>query len=791
MHRSVYSISEKFVEATDNGRLDEGCVYVSARYIIARCKELIEMFGIRAVYLVMDGKRIPLKADETHDRDQKRQHNLTEARRLKKSGQRWKAEDKYKACIRIRDEFTKAVLNEVKKAFSEYGRVHFVNSPHEADSQLTRLVLDGVADAVITEDSDVLVYSAAAHVAFPILFKLDRKTGDCDCINMDWLLSLTSEQAAKPVTSNNTLEIILRRLASRQTKRRGFGVRLFVQGCILAGCDYRKNIEGIGTTNAFKLVRDNAFRNDSVRFRKILESLPKKTKLKIDINEYEEILAKSEAIFFYHPVLHTDGNIKPLLPPRLSPDECGEEHHFTDHYPSMSRFQGDWSFLGTISPVVNGSVVEVSSMSVENIRRVEKGSTKTPTESSLLPTKKRDCPHFLSSMHSTIINNPYKKSKASDNKRFPIIEERTFNTRVSPGNEIVAQRQPKLQGKGAGCITRFLVKPDPRYARRSFSSTITGTMNTKASRDSNLSAGSSFRILSRSFVSEKSPGQSFFLPRSTKKQNSASIKRSGVESTIFNYAPNLCKTTNESGFLTPQLNRSNPTEHTFIDNEIESDEIHDSDRHDFYDLTSSNSCDSDELDGGTRGANYVIEMDRVIRAVPPQTVLSTTMKAYSNCGKNLVQPFSTDQLREIKQNEKLAGSRRVTLDSFLNPSCSETTDTVCETMTVPISMSGDKIACLKSSHAGERCSRGPVKSTGGLKNARNHEITKPLSQINSFAMKRDENVSKSTKHKPRTEFNRSVGSFTERFASKLRRGNSSKTRSRISNSSMSSYFSPR
>jgi len=269
MHRSVYSISEKFVEASDGGRLDKGCVRVSARYMVARCKELIEIFGIRAVYLVMDGKRIPLKADESRDRDEKRQQNLAEARRLKRMGQRWKAEDKYKSCIRIRDDFTRAVIIEVKNALFEYGRVHFVNSPHEADSQLTRLVLDGVADAVITEDSDVLVYSAAAHVAFPILFKLDRKTGDCDSIKMDWLLSLTSEEAAKPVTSNNTLELIFRRLASRQAKTKGFGVRLFVQGCILSGCDYRKNIEGIGTTNAFKLVRDNAFRKDSVRFRKI------------------------------------------------------------------------------------------------------------------------------------------------------------------------------------------------------------------------------------------------------------------------------------------------------------------------------------------------------------------------------------------------------------------------------------------------------------------------------------------------------------------------------------------
>jgi len=90
IHRSVYSISEKFVEATDIERIDEQCVRVSARYIITRCKELVERYGISEIYLVMDGKRCPLKVDETQDREHKRQQNLKEARRFKRNGQRYK-----------------------------------------------------------------------------------------------------------------------------------------------------------------------------------------------------------------------------------------------------------------------------------------------------------------------------------------------------------------------------------------------------------------------------------------------------------------------------------------------------------------------------------------------------------------------------------------------------------------------------------------------------------------------------------------------------------------------------
>ena len=706
MHRSVYSVSENFVESTDSGRLDEGCVRVSARYIVARCKELIERFGVRAVYLVMDGKRIPLKADESHDRDMKRQQNLGEARRLKRSGNRWKAEDKYKTCIRIKDNFTNAVIQEVKRAFSDYGRVHLVHSPHEADSQLTRLVLDGVADAVITEDSDVLVYSAAAHVGFPILFKLDRKTGDCDCINMDWLLSLTSKEAEKPVTSTNTLEVIFRRLAARQAKRRGFGVRLFVQGCILAGCDYRKNIEGIGTTNAFKLVRDNAFRNDSVRFRKILESLPKKTKQNIglDINEYEEILAKSEAIFFYHPVLHTDGNVKPLLTPRLSPEECGDEHHFTDHYPYMSRFEGDWSFLGTItgsnSSESNGTGEQIKNESVENRQRVPSPPlpppppvepTKTTTESSsVVPTNKRAGSQLLSLSSSTqqskAIHNPYKRSRSYDNNAvgFPL-EEKNVNARISSAwnNENVAKRQPTSRKRVVGDITRFLVKPDPRYARRSFSSTTTSTTN----------ASSSFRISSRSLASKKTPGRSFFLPRSSSKKQPIS--------TGFDYDSKLNLTMEETAFVYSPLNHksnSSTEQHTVVDdNGSESttpspvgDGVCNSDPPDFYDLTQSHSCDADaRVDDGSITINGTreshddeTEKDGAIRSVPLETgAVMTAMEGSDNGSKSLDTPFSTDQLRETEPIEtgtskyflkRTRGSRRVTLDSFTRPLSSRT-----------------------------------------------------------------------------------------------------------------------
>mmetsp|Transcript_18666 Transcript_18666/g.21035 ORF Transcript_18666/g.21035 Transcript_18666/m.21035 type:complete len:771 (+) Transcript_18666:210-2522(+) len=616
IHRSVYSISEKFVEATDIERIDEQCVRVSARYIITRCKELVERYGISEIYLVMDGKRCPLKVDETQDREHKRQQNLKEARRFKRNGQRYKAEDKYKTCIRIRSEFTKAVIKYVENDFRNYqhGSIHMIFSPYEADSMLVKVVLDGFCDAVVTEDSDVLVYSAAAHKAFPILYKLDRGTGACDRISMDWLLSDSAEKKTQ-VTSSNTLEGILRRLASREAKRKGFGVRLFVQSCILAGSDYSINtLDGIGLIGAFKLVRDNAFRNDSVRFRKILLSLSKKIKQKIDISEYEERLAKSEAVFYYHPVKHTDGTIRPLLQPRISPEDV-DEPFSTDHFPFMSRFQGDWSFLGTISSPRSSISIAIPNNSVDNSQSFQK-------EVSVV-SKKRDFSHLFTK--PKIVDNPYKKS--SHTKRSRPLNERNVNSKVKYGEKTTVQNQTKAQIKNqGGCITKYFNKADPRITKKIFSSTTTRSdLGSKGLKRSRLS--SSFQISRLSDCSKKKSPQRFIKTSGTTHKNNlahfdyecASSDGTRVEVDQFDcHHGNYDKDINTFSYSSSNKTMPNSS---------------------FCDLTKSDSCDFGELSS--------FSPDSLAESGRPDTSFDQTKSSY----------FTTK-----------SDPRRVTLDSSLGQS---------------------------------------------------------------------------------------------------------------------------
>lgn len=245
VHRSVYSVAMSFVEASENNQITKKCVAVSSNYVIKRCQELLENFHVTEVVLVLDGTRIPLKHGEAKERERKQQANLREAREHKRNGRLDKAEEKYKMCVKIKNEFTEAVIMEVLKAFKGDNRVKVVWSPYEADAQLAKLCMDQLVDAVISEDSDLAVYSVTTKVAFPVIFKLDRTTGACDVISMSWLLEPSpTQQMAK---AKSVLEGLLLNFASRELKRPGFGARLFVQGCVLAGCDYAANsLPGVG-----------------------------------------------------------------------------------------------------------------------------------------------------------------------------------------------------------------------------------------------------------------------------------------------------------------------------------------------------------------------------------------------------------------------------------------------------------------------------------------------------------------------------------------------------------------
>jgi len=280
-----------------------------------------------------------------------RQQNLTEAKHLKSQGRYREASTKFLASVKVTKQMVNQVASAVKAKFGggDSARVKCLFSPYEADSQLAKLCVDGFADAVVTEDSDLLVYSASCGVPFPIIFKLDRDGGACEVICLDWFLikaSSSSSSSSPPPSSSavrpdyNLLDGVsgqfagLLRFMTKHEQTSGHGRRMFVQACLMAGCDYVPSLPGVGIVNAFKMVRDFATTNGNERIKHILRAYrgmeaSKKltggtvtsddceyegdTKIVHDPAEYEALVLKAEFVFFHHLVLDvTARSVVPL-----------------------------------------------------------------------------------------------------------------------------------------------------------------------------------------------------------------------------------------------------------------------------------------------------------------------------------------------------------------------------------------------------------------------------------------------------------------------------------------------
>jgi exonuclease 1 len=343
LHRSVISMSEVFAEKTERSpsHRDASLVRVSSAYMRKRCQELILGARVRKIVLVFDGKRCPLKAETDEVKDDIRQRYLNDARIYKKHGLRTKSEKRYKKSIKIHPSFVDAVAKQLQQMFAQDRRVQFVFSPYEADAQLVRLCVDKEVDAVITGDSDVLVYSVTCDAPFPIIYDLDRKKGDCKVLNMNWLLRPSPQ--SRQISANNN---ILQSLVDIQHNSPGLGARLFVQSCVLAGSDYSPRKQyGIGIVKAFTMLTDSSHQPCHERLRHVLAKIQENSKGSEDLDVYETLLSQSESIFYYHLVLNDKNKLSYLNAPRLLNRAVKNE---IDYRPILDRDHQNLWFLGDV-----------------------------------------------------------------------------------------------------------------------------------------------------------------------------------------------------------------------------------------------------------------------------------------------------------------------------------------------------------------------------------------------------------------------------------------------------------
>lgn len=176
-------------------------------------------FGVKP-FLVFDGDYLPSKSATEKERAARRRESKRLGFELLGLGKASEAYIELQKAIDVTPEMAGQLIEELKHADVEY-----VVAPYEADSQLAYLEKKGHIDAILSEDSDLLVFGAQC-----LLTKLDQYGG---CV----MIKRADFTACREVSLTGWSDADFRRMA------------------ILSGCDYLPSISKMGLKTAHRLLR--------------------------------------------------------------------------------------------------------------------------------------------------------------------------------------------------------------------------------------------------------------------------------------------------------------------------------------------------------------------------------------------------------------------------------------------------------------------------------------------------------------------------------------------------------
>lgn len=216
-------------------------------------------FGI-IPFLVFDGDYLPSKAGTEEGRSKTRKESKKFGMELLNAGKTSQAYLELQKAIEVTPEMARQLIEELKKT-----GVRYVVAPYEADAQMTYLERKGVISAILSEDSDLLVFGAKV-----LLTKLDQY-GNCIEINRADFC------------------------ACREINLTGWSDKEFRRMAILSGCDYLTNINSMGLKTAYRMIRKYK------TIEKILQMLQFEGKYQIP-EGYLEAFYQAELTFLYQRV---------------------------------------------------------------------------------------------------------------------------------------------------------------------------------------------------------------------------------------------------------------------------------------------------------------------------------------------------------------------------------------------------------------------------------------------------------------------------------------------------------
>ncbi|CAG4939138.1 unnamed protein product [Parnassius apollo] len=250
LHKGAFACADKLIQGVDTD------IYV--KYCIKYVSMLLSK-NIKPI-LVFDGRHLPAKAMTESKRRESRHISKKRAAELLSLGKMDEARSYMRRSVDVTHEMALALIKECRKR-----NVDCIVAPYEADAQLAYLNIKNIAQLVITEDSDLILFGCTK-----VLFKMD----------LDGTGTLV-ETVKLPLVMKCAIE--------------NYTFDKFRQMCIMSGCDYLPSLPGIGLAKARQFVVATQDSNFANALRK-LPSFFNRSNLVVT-DEYRESFLKAEATF--------------------------------------------------------------------------------------------------------------------------------------------------------------------------------------------------------------------------------------------------------------------------------------------------------------------------------------------------------------------------------------------------------------------------------------------------------------------------------------------------------------
>uniref|UniRef100_A0A0R3RJ64 Exonuclease 1 n=1 Tax=Elaeophora elaphi TaxID=1147741 RepID=A0A0R3RJ64_9BILA len=304
LHRGLIGCADKVVQGCETD------FYI--RYVLKYVRALLAI-GCHII-LVFDGQMLPAKKETNSSRREKRDFHKQRGDLLMSQGRASEAYD----CFKRSASLTPKVIESTIEAFRCMDMVDVIVAPYESDAQLTFLTKAKMAQAVVTEDSDLIAFGCEK-----IIFKMDP-VGSCVIFDQNLLP-----------------KCLCRALAEN------FDFDKFRRICILSGCDYlQTGLPGVGLNKAAAFFSKTNGRN----LYQVLPRLPRylnKNSLKVT-KQFINDFIRAENTFLYQIVFDpAEKRQRPLneYPPHQQSSEDDSEFHS-----SSQGSNDDFSYAGSIQP---------------------------------------------------------------------------------------------------------------------------------------------------------------------------------------------------------------------------------------------------------------------------------------------------------------------------------------------------------------------------------------------------------------------------------------------------------